>query len=59
MSVFKRNTIAIFNTGAQQFDCSVDSDDTSRFQLFTSPSANGVRVGSRRANDGIPDDMGF
>jgi hypothetical protein len=56
---FKRNTTAIFNTGAQQFDCSVDSDSSSRYQLITSASLNGVRVGSRRGNAGTTADMGF
>ena len=56
---FKRNTISILNTGAQQLDCSVDADNTSRFQLFTAPSLNGVRVGSRRGNTGTAADMGF
>jgi hypothetical protein len=59
MSVFKRNTIAVFDTGAQQFDCSVNSDNTSRYQLITAASLNGVRVGSRRGNAGTTADMGF
>jgi hypothetical protein len=56
---FRRDTIAIFNTGAQQLDCSVDSDNTSRFQLITTAQLNGVRVGSRRGNTGTAADMGF
>ena len=56
---FKRDTIAIFNTGAQQADCSVDTDNTSRFQLITTAQLNGVRVASRRGNTGTAADMGF
>jgi hypothetical protein len=56
---FRRNTISIFNTGAQQLDCSVDTDNTSRYQLITAASLNGVRVGSRRGNSGTAADMGF
>jgi hypothetical protein len=56
---FKRDTLSIFNTGAQQLDCSVDSDNTSRFQLITTAQLNGVRVGSRRGNTGTAADMGY
>lgn len=56
---FKRNTMSIFNTGANQFDCSVDTDNTSRYQYVGSPAQNGVRVGSRRGNAGTTADMGF
>jgi hypothetical protein len=56
---FKRDTIAIFNTGAQQLDCSVDTDNTSRFQLSAAAQLNGVRVASRRGNTGTAADMGL
>ena len=56
---FKRDTIAVFNTGAQQLDCSVDTDNTSRFQLSAAVQLNGVRVGSRRGNTGTAADMGL
>ena len=58
-ATFKRNTMSIFNTGANQMDCSVDTDGTSRFQYTASPAANGTRVGSRRGNSGVAADMGF
>jgi hypothetical protein len=58
---FKRNTISIIGgTGSNQFDASVTTDNTSRFSYTTSPTTfNGVRVASRRANNGNSADMGF
>ena len=58
-ATFKRNTISIFNTGDNQIDCSVDADATSKYQYTSTPSLNGVRVGSRRANTGASTDMNF
>lgn len=60
-SVFKRLSMSIFNaTGVNNFDCSVDTDVTSRFTYTTTPALlNGIRVGSRRANTGAAGDMSF
>ena len=60
---FRRATIAIFNgltSNNQILDMSANSDASSRFSYQTSPLLlNGVRVGSRRANNGNAADMGF
>jgi len=58
-ATFKRNTMSVFNTGDNQIDCSVDTDATSKYQYTSTPSLNGVRVGSRRANTGASSDMNF
>jgi hypothetical protein len=57
--VFKRNTLSIFSSGDNQIDCSVDTDATSKYQYTSTPSLNGVRVGSRRGNTGASTDIGF
>jgi hypothetical protein len=56
---FRRDTISVFASGANQLDCSVDTDNTSRFQYTSTPQLNGVRVGSRRGNTGAASDMGL
>jgi len=56
---FRRDTISIFSSGDNQLDCSVDTDNTSRFRLLSTAQLNGVRVGSRRGNSGTASDMGF
>jgi hypothetical protein len=62
-TTFRRVTMAIFNssgTNNQQLDMSVDTDNTSRFSYQTTPNLlDGVRVGSRRANNGNSADMGL
>ena len=58
-----RLTMSIFNAGTsnnQLFNADVGGDATSRFAYQTSPlQLQGVRVGSRRANNGNSADMGF
>jgi len=62
-TTFKRVTLATFNssgTNNQQLDMSVTTDNTSRFSYQTTPNLlNGIRVGSRRANNGNSADMGL
>lgn len=55
---FKRNSTSIFTASYDITDCAVDSDATSRYWV-SSPSGDGVRITSRRANTGDPSDMGF
>jgi hypothetical protein len=57
-TTFKRNTTSIFTANYDITDCNVDSDSSSRYWV-NSPSGNGVRVTSRRANTGANSDMGF
>jgi len=57
-ATFKRNTTSIFTASYDITDCNVDSDSSSRYWV-NSPSGNGVRVASRRANTGANSDMGF
>jgi hypothetical protein len=58
-----RLSMSIFNAGVtnnQIFNADVGGDATSRFSYQTSPlQLQGVRVGSRRANNGNSADMGF
>ena len=58
-----RLSMSIFNAGTsnnQVFNADVGGDSTSRFAYQTSPlQLQGVRVGSRRANNGNSADMGF
>lgn len=57
----KRNSISVFNgTGSNICNCDVGGDATSRFQYIITPAqTQGVRVCSRRANNGASADMGF
>ena len=60
-AVFRRFSMSIFNaTGVNNLDCSVTTDNTSRFTYTTTPALlNGIRIGGRRANNGANSDMSF
>lgn len=60
-AVFRRFSMSIFNgTGVNNLDCSVTTDNTSRFTYTTTPAlTNGIRIGGRRGNTGTAADMSF